>query len=164
MSIRINVSGIREQEVISDASGMNIQLLKTPVTFASRTLSAVRDISISDETEIPSSQPPVSCIIRSVCNARECEVKLISGKLLAKGQVQVKLLYSYDEGIEPLEFTMPFSQIIDLDGVDDTFICSVRAQTVSCELTPSPDKNGENRILRCELALKLLCLCGTFQI
>lgn len=157
VSVKICVSGIREQEVISDASGMNIQLLKTPVTIASKCLSAVRDISLSDETEISTAQPPISCIVRSVCTANDCEVKLISGKLLAKGQAQVNVLYSYDEGIEPLEFTVPFSQIIDLDGVDETFLCSVCARTVSCELTPSTDKNGENRILKCELGLKLVC-------
>ena len=38
VSVKIDVSGTKEQEVISDVSGMNIQLRKIPVNFSSSKL------------------------------------------------------------------------------------------------------------------------------
>ena len=40
VSVKVTVTGQREQEVVSDAFGMNIQLKKTPVKFAAGRLSA----------------------------------------------------------------------------------------------------------------------------
>lgn len=157
VSVKINVMGERSQEVISDAFGMNIQLKKMPVRFASKKITAEKIIQLTEETELSPAQPSVSGIIRSECIVNECEKKIISGKLLAKGTVIVKLLYSCDSSIESMDFSMPFSQIIDLEEIDETFECAVSAEVTSCNITPSADRNGENRTLKFEPELKIKC-------
>ncbi len=47
--------------------------------------------------EIPETQPPVLNIVSCRCKASECEKKMISGKLLAKGEADVRLLYSCEK-------------------------------------------------------------------
>lgn len=157
VSVKIQVTGEKTQEVISDAFGMNIQLKKIPIRFASKKLSADKIIQLSEETTLSAAQPPMLSLIRCEAKVGECEKKIISGKLLAKGNVSMKMLYSCENGLEPLELTIPFSQIVDIEGVDETFTCNVTANVITCNVTPFADKNGENRTLRIEPELRLVC-------
>lgn len=158
VSVKITVNGEKSQEVISDAFGMNIQLKKIPIKYAAKKITADKLIQLSDETELSAAQPPVVGVIRYNCTVGDCEKKIISGKLLAKGTVMLDILYSCESGIEPLKINIPFSQIVDLDELDDTFNCSVTADIIGCTITPISDKNGDNRILRTEPELRLSCL------
>lgn len=160
VSVKISVTGETAQEVISDAFGMNIQIKKIPVRFASKKITAEKTLQLSEETEIPVTQPPVMSIINTRCIVPECEKKMISGKLLAKGSAELKLLYSCEKdggAVEPISFSIPFSQIIDIDGIDDTFDCTVSPEVISCDVAPAVDKNSENRIIRCEIEIRLVC-------
>lgn len=160
VSVKILVTGENKQEVISDISGMNIQIKKTAVRFASKKINTEKNLQLSEEIEVPITQSPVTSIINIRCNISECEKKMISGKLLAKGSAELKLLYSCEKDggtIEPISFAIPFSQIIDIDGIDDTFDCTLTPEIISCDIMPVADKNAENRIIRCEIELRLIC-------
>ena len=161
VSVKIHIAGDKNQEIISDAFGMNIQMKKMPVRFAAKKVYIDKTLQISEETELAAVQPNVINIISCRCSTAECEKKMISGKLLAKGDVNVNLLYSCEKegegAIEPVSFTLPYSQIIDIDDIDDSFECSVVPEVICCDITPSAGKNGENRVLRCESELRLQC-------
>ena len=158
VSVKISVTGQQEQEVISDAFGMNIQLKKTPVKFAAQRINAVKNVRIEEEMELSPAQPDISSVLSCRCQAGDCDIKLISGKLLAKGEVQAELLYSGSDGtVENMSFSLGYSQIIDAEGIDDSFECSVIPEVISCNVTAASDSGGNNRILRCETAATL-CL------
>lgn len=161
VSVKIRAAGEKNQEVICDAFGLNVQVKKTAVRFASKKITAEKTIRLTEETEISAAQPTIIGIVSCRCRPTECEKKMISGKLLAKGEADVKLLYSCEtdgEGaLETLDFSVPYSQIIDIDGVDESFECSISAETVGCDVAPAADKNGENRIIKSEIELRLVC-------
>lgn len=161
VSVKIKVCCEKEQEVISDAFGMNIQVKKTPVRYASKKLSLDKTVRISEETEISPAQPPVLSIISCTCKTPDCEKKMISGKLLAKGDAAIDLLYACEKdgkgAVEPMKFSLPYSQIIDIDDIDETFECTVTPVVISCDITPSVGKTGENTVLKCEIELRLMC-------
>ncbi len=156
VSVRICVSGETSQDAVSDAVGMNIQLKKTPVKYASKKLNAEKTVQISEDMELSPTQPDAVNIVSVRCSASECEKKLISGKLLAKGDIAVHLLYSCENGgIEPMELSLSYSQIVDIDGLDDSFDCSVSAEVVNCEITPVC--NEDERVMKCEAEVRLTC-------
>ena len=135
---------------------MNIQLKKTPVKYASKKLNAEKTVQISEDMELSPTQPDAVNIVSVRCSASECEKKLISGKLLAKGDIAVHLLYSCENGgIEPMELSLSYSQIVDIDGLDDSFDCSVSAEVVNCEITPVC--NEDERVMKCEAEVRLTC-------
>lgn len=140
---------------------MNIQLRRIPLKFAGTKLNASRSVQLSGETSLPETQPEALSVLLGKCTPGECGLKLVSGKLLAKGEAEVRLLYSYEKdgspGMETLSFTIPYSQIMELEGADESCICTVDAETVSCELSPSPDRNGQNRLIQYQLELRLTC-------
>ena len=157
VSTKITVTGQQEQQVVSDAVGMNIQVKKTPVKFAAGRLTAEKNVRIEEDIELGAAQPDVSAILNCRCSASACEMKLISGKLLAKGETDVEILYSGDNTVEAMRFSLGYSQIIDVDGLDDSYDCAVTPEILSCDITVASDKEGNNRILRCEAEIRLSC-------
>lgn len=161
VSVQIKVSCEKEQEVISDAFGMNIQVKKVPVRYASKRLTIEKNVRITEETELSPAMPPIMGVVSCISCASECEKKMISGKLLAKGDVTIELLYACEKegrgAAQPMNFSLPYSQIIDIDDIDETFECMVTPTVISCDITPSVGKNGENTILKCEIELRLAC-------
>lgn len=161
VSVKIKAEGERVQEVISDAQGMNIQLKKTALRYAAKKLTAEKSMQISEETELSATQPAVINVVSCRCRTSKCEKKMISGKLLAKGDADIEILYSCEEdgsgALETLSYTVPYSQVIDVDGLDDSYECTVSAEPVCCEAVPAADKDGDNRIIRTELELKIIC-------
>ena len=159
VSVKISVTGQKEQEVVSDASGMNIQLKKVPVKFAAKRLSASKTVRIEEEAELSPAQPDIGDILSCRCAPSACEIKLISGKLLAKGSVDVRLLYSggADNAVVPLELSLSYSQIMDVEGLDDSFECRVVPEMVSCDVSAAADRDGSSRVFRCEAELRLDC-------
>ena len=161
VSVKASVTCQSQQEVISDVSGMNMQLRRVPMRFAAKKLTADKQLRVSEETELSAAQPSVINIISSRCAVKDCEQKLSSGKLLAKGELKVDVLYSCEKdgsgSVEPMSFTLPYSQIIDIDGIDESFVCRITPEIITCEVTAAAGKTGENRALRCEAELRLMC-------
>lgn len=159
VSVRINVTASSSREVLTDAGRSDIQLRRSPLTYAGTSITAQKTVQLSGDAELSEAQPEALSVIMQSCIPGDCELKLISGKLLAKGEAVVRVLYSCESGgspsLEEMTFPMPFSQIIDIEGADESCLCFAEAETVSCEITPAPDREGQNRILRCEAELRI---------
>jgi len=161
VSIKVSVSCETSQEVISYVSGMNLQLKTTPMTFAAQKSVTEKQLHLSEETELSPAQPAVANIVSCRSKVTDCEKKMISGKLLVKGELGIDLLYSYGSdgsgALEAMNFSLPYSQVIDIDTIDENYECRVTPEIISCEIAPAAGKDGENRILRCEADFRLIC-------
>ena len=131
VSIKIKITGERTQEVICDIFGMNAQMKKLPVEFAAKKISAFKSISASEDFELNSSNQPVISIIRTYSVINVTDKKIVANKLVLKGEASVCVLYSCENGLESMKFPVPFSQIVDMDGLDESFTCSVKAETLT---------------------------------
>lgn len=157
VSVKIRVCGERTQEVICDIFGMNAQMKKLPVEYASKKLSVQKSLTINEDIELNDSKPPVLSIVRCETVPGSADQKILAGKLVAKGEVSVKVLYSCDGGMETMRFTLPYSQIADMEGLDESYVCTVKPCVALCDITTSADGNGDARTLKCELKLSLDC-------
>lgn len=155
----VRVIGKTTNSIITNASGCNIQLRKQLVTFPAKRLSADKRVTVIEELELAQDKPPVSQIIRSDCFIEPAEQKMIAGKLVTKGDANITMVYTCvdkqgDNSIETMRFTIPFSQIIDIDGIDDSFEANVRLIPSSCEIMPTSDSQTS---LECELVMLVSC-------
>ena len=77
------------------------------------------------------------------------------GKVMVKGTVKIYVLYQTSEGTRPQSFAedFPFSQMVDVDGINDNCKCDSEVKVVFCELTPRPSADEEIRSF--SVALKL---------
>lgn len=157
VSVKIKITGEKTQEVICDIFGMNSQTKKIPVEFAAKKLSAFKSLSAAEDFELNSSNQPVVSIARVFAVPAVTDKKIVANKLVVKGEAKVNVLYSCENGLETMKFPIPFSQIVDMEGLDEGFACNVTADVASCDITPSADSSGDTRILKCELRINLNC-------
>ncbi len=162
ISVKITVTGEKTEEVISDSYGMNIQLKKEDVSVVGKKLIKEKQISVSDNIDIGYGKPAVKSIIRSDCIISSVDKKIIANKVIVNGEARICFLYCSAEengnSLEKMEFTLPFSQIMDVDGIDDSYDTTVSANILGCELSPKENSDGEMKTISAEVDI---CLVAT---
>lgn len=129
-----------EKSIVNDCTE-NVQLLKHNVT----SLCQVGDFSHSFNVreEIPS-QTQITSILRTHATANQTEIKIINNKLIIKGQMSVHLTTKNDnDEIQHSSYTIPISQIADVEGVSEESICCVDFDVVSLDVNVKNTENGQ---------------------
>lgn len=143
-------------EVVCGAEGCGIQLKSTPCQVTEICADISRQFSLHEDLQLSSQKPGVQSIIRQDCCCRISDYKVISGKVIVKGELLIHLLYqpeTEDSSPEIMEYSLPVSQIVDVEGVDENSVCEVALCVVSGEFTPKVDLEGESRLLAMDCTL-----------
>lgn len=161
VTIRVKVISEKNSEVICDASGMNIQMKKQHVDYTVGKLLAEKNMSIDEAVELSAAKSSVISVVRTSCISDVPDVRVIANKVIAKGNCTVTVLYScQDTGVPSMEimnFSVPYSQIVDMNGVDETYHCFTDVCVTDCDVTPGSDKDGKTRKLDCKIGLRVSC-------
>lgn len=161
VTIRIRSSTVRQQEALCDIFGKNIQMRKIPLQYQAKRLHTVNHVILSEELELGSTKPPLLQVVRCDAVPVEQSHQLVSGRLMAQGNLQIQILYACekdnDGSLEPMSFKIPYSQMIELDGIEEQDDCEILCSVTSCDLKPVTDENGDIHLLRCEAELRLSC-------
>lgn len=161
VSTKIKVSCVQKQQVLCDAFGMNVQLKKSMLSFAASRLEVSKRITVTEEIDLGYSKPGVISIVRSDAVVISYDRKIIANKVILKGDAQVNFLYTCRkddaDSLEVMQFALPFSQIMDMEGIDERFETIIDISVISCDLMPRTNAEGENKLLDCELNLLLQC-------
>ena len=158
VSIRVKVTAQKEIPVISSASGGGVQLHRIAGSFCGRRKTSVKPFSVSEELELPQTKPAFGSLVSSRTAVRTDDVKIIANKVICRGELICHILYLPEGGgrPEPMEYTLPISQIADLPGVDEDDTVDARFETVNFLIEPMPDGNG--RKLEEEWTMTLSCV------
>lgn len=162
VSVQIRITGDRKQEVIRDVFGMHVQLRKVPVEYAAQKRCATKSMILNEDIELGTTKPPIRNIIRSDVRIDHQEQSILAGKLIAKGEAEVHLLYTWQKedgsnGLDQMQFTIPYSQIVDMEQIDDSFRGNAEVQVIRCDLKPLSGKSNAADFIQCEIELRLNC-------
>lgn len=158
VSVGICVTDITKKEVVCDAYGMDIELNKKPITYPVNKLYAQKQITITDDFELGISKPAINDILYYDACVSSTDKKIIANKMVAKGEICINMFYTCEEEkIETMTFTLPFSQIIDIEGIDDRFDCNIDAEIMNCEISPRSDGDGNTKIVDCSVSVMIKC-------
>ena len=161
VSISVRVFRRKGTDIISDIDDPNIEQRRgtapatIPMGYSEKYLMVEEDIAIGQ------GQPAIGRILRY--DAKPCvrESKIINDKTVVKGDMSVWILYSpEDEGApQCVKTVIPFSQIIDMEGITDSCECETKSETSFLEIKP---KSGEGGAKCFSLTAKLLLSCEAF--
>lgn len=161
VSISVRVFRRNSTDIISDADGCGIEQkcesapATVPMGYSEKYLMIEEDIPIGQ------GQPTVCRLLRY--DAEPCirESKIINDKIVVKGDMSVRILYCAEEGGVPqtVKTVIPFSQIVDMEGVNDSCECDTRADTAFLEIKPRMSE-GETKSFA--LTAKLLLSCNAY--
>ncbi|MBR4555533.1 MAG: DUF3794 domain-containing protein [Ruminococcus sp.] len=157
-SVKVRVSAESRKQFVTSAEGAGIQLKTSQINFPSGRLCAAKRITLVEELELGGAKPPVGSVLWSGCRIERSEQRIVTGKLMIKGEASVELVYTpADESalsVETMRFSIPFSQVIDMDGLDESFTLSVKANAASCDIIPRAEDASR---LECELVMLISC-------
>ena len=162
-TVRVKVTGEERRQFITGAEGGGIQLRRQPVSYPARRLTAAKRVTVVEELELGGAKPAVGSVLRTECRIASEEQKVISGKLMVKGEATVSLLYTPADGssaAETMRFGVPYSQIIDMEGIDESFDVSVDISPAGCEVLP---KSDDPERLECELVMLMNCEAVSYR-
>lgn len=138
----------------------NIQVRSQNILCCDKIINAVKQFTIREEIETGS--PGISYIIRSAAFPKVNEVRVISDKAVVKGVITVNATYgSYNQEnpgckeFERMTADIPVSQIIDIEGIDESFSCNAEIDILSCDLSCS----NENGIISCIIQTECRVIC-----
>jgi len=138
-----------EDKILCDADGAGIQTIKEDYNFASLSGMCEKIFSMNEVIEIPEQKNSVAQIINVCPYAMINETKIINNKVLIKGDCSVKISYisDNDEIIDCIEHSMPISQIIETDGLNENNVCNITVNVCSCEAVAKSDSSGNMRLI-----------------
>lgn len=134
-----------EITMVGDASGGGIELNKSEFIAESFIGSGEKFAPLEETLDIEQSKPPLATIIDKQASVKITETKIIPGKLIVKGEVTLRVLYSADYNslnLEELECKYPVSQIVDIDGLGENCVINAEMTIASLRVTEQ-DMSGE---------------------
>ena len=135
------------EKVVCDIDGGNVVVNRGVAPATNLIGMAEKYLNIEEDLELGSGQPSVRYLLRYDARAFNVECKIISGKIVAKGEMAVMVLYCGEDNATPqtLKASIPFSQIIDVEGVSDECECECYVDIVGLEIKPRTSVTGETR-------------------
>ena len=151
-----------EIAVPGNEEGLYTRCEAVPITVPGRVCEKI--MTVSESFEFDHTLPPAEILLGGECCAVIKECKLLTGKAIVKGLLYVHQLYADStEGNHThcLDYTIPYSQILDVpDAAEDT-LYRVRVQVLSDSERCSVGADGENSIL--DVTAKLLVQLQVYQ-
>lgn len=163
ITIAVRVTADEQRQAVSSCVGGGLQLKKSLITYPAKRIALSKRITVADEVELGLARQPLRTVLRTDCNVSSVEKKLLSGKLLIKGESEVTLLYIPEDSADPesIKFSLPFSQISDIEGLDERYEVAVDAIVTDCGIKPS--QRSESPAVSCELSLEINILAMKFE-
>ena len=139
----------REENILCCAEGAGVQTVEENCNFASLTGVCEKMFSLNEVIEIEKDRNPVLQILNVSSSAVATEIKVINNKALVRGECAVKIYYisENDNAVENIEHSMPISQIIEMDGVDENSFTALKLSVCSSQALTKVDSSGDMKLI-----------------
>lgn len=163
-SVCARVVCMTESEVVSNIEGDDVEQQKSTVEVNRLTGFAQQQFGIDEILELGSGKPAADVVMRSDAFATLQDFKLAAGKLMVRGEVSMKFLYSpigENPSAETMEYTIPFSQMLDCDGVSEDSVCDVKLSVSGVNVQIKNDYSGDKTFF--DVHIKLFASASAYR-
>lgn len=152
-----------EENILCYAEGAGIKVRTEEVSPVSLIGLSDKTFNLGEVVELSGEKKTVGSIVNVSSCAEVSEIKKINNKALLKGTCNVKIYYIAEEGntVESVDHSMPVSQIIELDGLDENSLLTNRLSVLSCEAVPKIDSSGNMRLI--DLNVRINAFLSAFE-
>ncbi len=147
------VKGAKREELLDGIEGADVEMKKDTVTIKRFVSAYSRQFTVSEDLELENSRPSVMKLLSSRLTIADSGFKTVSGRVVVNGNAILEALYLGDVSSSTphtIKFTIPFSQITDLDATENSEI-EVSAFVVSYALNVVTQPDGDNRRMTLDL-------------
>lgn len=155
-SVCAKVIGRTESEVVCHIDSDEVEQQKRSMPYSRIAGFCGQQFSVEETLELPSSKPGAENILRSTAYVNLQDSKLVANKLMVKGEVNLKILYSsvLDESmLELMEYAIPFSQMLDCNDLTDDCLCNVKLSVAGLSIQVKNDYSGDKTYFESQVNL-----------
>lgn len=148
---RISVSCNSEITLPTEIEGAEVKT--APITCSVIKARGEAQETVADSFDLSPAKPAVLEILRDEVKVTEQAVKVIHNKAIVKGMLGVTVLYSSESGIGQIKNEIPFTKVVNVDGLEEDMIvdCVIDVQGWETELNVGD--NGGSRAIDVETML-----------
>lgn len=140
ISLHVTVVDQVQQEIVEDCKGLGVQVKNKTMKCTTTICPPPKQFSIKEELELPYGKEDIACIIKSRGYACVSDFKVIANKIISKGELSLNILYTCEKHMKhTLEYTVPISQILDVDGVNEESECCLTFSLCSLDISVAND-------------------------
>lgn len=153
--ITAKVTSQAEEQIVCGCEGAGIQLNRDMTENTVVVGQASRQMNVKEELELGYGKPSAGNIVRYTATADVNDYKIVAGKIVTKGELKAKIIYQCEEDnkkLEVMEYAIPVSQVIDMDGVDEDCNCNVWYDVCGTDITLKSNDDGEQRRFAVDLS------------
>lgn len=156
VSLKATISVCRRHDVLSNACGMGVQICNKKVTTLGQKLNVCKEFTIKEELELSYGKPPIVEILAHEASAVATEYKVIPNKVIVKGEILLHLLYAHSDEDKPeiMDYNIPLSQIIDLNGINEDYKCIIALDIIGVEINLKGNSEGGDKCFDVEFCIR----------
>ncbi len=158
--VRLTVMEERGTEVIAAADGHGLCTRDSEAVCTVPTCCAEKSVTLSEVLELGAES--VSAVLRCESSVLVGDVRLMPSKAVVKGEVVLETVCVADPqsgAVQRYSHRLPFSQIVDGEGLAEDSVCDATAAVVQCEVRLLQDPAGVARLLSVSVKLALTLQC-----
>ncbi len=131
-----------------------LEIVKKPMRMHNVIDNVERGFVLKESMEVPSGQSSIREILKMDVKTSDKDYKVVTGKVVAKGVVNVCVLYiAANGGIEFMELDIPFTEVFDMEDATDGVECEMDYVVSDVEYEAVEDNDGDCRIVNMDLVL-----------
>lgn len=156
-TVSLTVVDAVDREVITAVEGDGVYTRRTELKCTVPAAFQEKPFTVSEVLE-QSDRHPAEAILYTAVTPQVNECKVLQNKAIVKGALQVCALYVSDAvsgAVEEADATIPFSQIVDMEGLCEEWICDAAVTLTAAEVRVEPSQGGDTTLL--SVNTKLLC-------
>ncbi len=161
-SVKLRVTTEGGQEILQDVEGEGFEKRCCTFTCSVPAASAEKSFTINEVLELDGGKPPAEALIRGEAVPVLTDCKIMVNKVVLKGCLYLRNLYASDMAsgqMEQTEHEIPFSQIVDVEGLQDDWQCDVELDVASSDVHISVNQGGEGSLLAVSIKLTAHICC-----
>lgn len=143
---------MKKYDVVADIEEDKIQIDRKEIPALNSMGNAEKNMLLEEELTLSSGQPSIKNILRYSAFPTVTEVKTLKNKVSVKGNLAVTVLYRSEKQCAVYKSAVPFSQILEINGLFEECVCSAKATLCYLEVKPSANSNEQRSM---QLSAKL---------
>lgn len=156
VSVEFKGERINKKEYPFAVESPCVQVLNKEIENENTICIGEKIFDMAETVSLPSQKPSVGKLIHRDAYVIIESKKAVAGKLLIKGECVTEIVYcTQDEGssVQRFSHSMPLSQIIDIDGIDDDMECNVICAPSLLTVNTKNSSDDSGRLI--EIALRI---------
>lgn len=145
INLNVQVTSVCEHSIVADIDSPSVHTLLSSTPATTPMGAGEKYILFSDEVEVPSTNSPIKTLLRTDARAIAHEAKIIGNKVVIKGELNASFFYIGENDGRPEHFSssMPISQIVDIDRLNDSCTATANIEINELEVKTHTSAAGE---------------------